>query len=100
MHTRKDYLNENCTHEQYYDQFVTNDVKNLVLNHFGCEKLKKSYLKDKNLNNIPLQLWDNLAFSLNFDNKFKEFGDFPSLAGKICILKNAARQIILENKEV
>ena len=100
MYTREDYLNGNCNHEEYYDQFVTDGIKNLVLHHFGYKKLNQSYSKDKNLNNIPLQLWDNLAFSLNFNNKFKELGDFQSLAGKVCILKNAARQIILENKEI
>ena len=99
MFTRQDYLNNNCTHQEYYNQFVNDDIKKIVLNHFGYNKIKKSYSEDKNLNNIPLQSWDNLAYFLNFREEFKKYGDFESLASKVCILKNAARQIITENKE-
>lgn len=99
MYTRQDYLNNNCTHQEYYNQFVDDDIKKIVLNYFGYSKIKKSYAEDKNLNNIPLQSWDNLAIRLNFREEFKKYGDFESLAGKVCILKNAARQIITKNKE-
>ena len=101
MYTRQDYLNNNCTYQEYYDQFVNDDIKKIVLNAFGYEKIKKSYSEDKNLNNIPLQKWDSLGYFLNFCEEFKKYGDFESLAGKVCILKNAASQIVNEknNKE-
>jgi hypothetical protein len=93
MFTRKDYLAGNCTHEQYYNQFVNQTVKNYVVKAFGIEKIKNAYSQDKSLNSIPLQLWDNIGIPVEMSNKLKEHGDSYTLAGQVCILKAAARQI-------
>jgi hypothetical protein len=94
MFTRQDYINGNCTHEQYYNQFVNESVKNTVISAFGIERIKKAFKEDESLNNIGLHLWDNLYLSYySLSEKMKECGDYLTMAGKVCILKAAARQI-------
>ena len=41
MFTRKDYaLDGKCTHQQYYAQFVTEEIKMIVVLNFGLDTLK------------------------------------------------------------
>jgi len=84
-YTREDYLNKKCSHEEYYQQFVTDQSIYLVLSMFDNETIKEAYLIDKHLNNLPLEKWDFLADYLNTKN---------TLAEKVCILKQSARHII------
>lgn len=100
MITRQDYLNKKATHREFYAQFVTPELKKQVLQSIGIEKLK-SAANDEHLNSIPLSFWDSMAGYARTDfivNKMKECGDFLTLAGCVCILKEAARQVIEENK--
>jgi hypothetical protein len=94
MFTRQDYLNGKCNHREYYAQFVNESIKSMVKNNFGIERLRNSFTKDEYFNNIPLQSWDNLTYSVNCRKELESLGDFPTLAGKVCILKEAARQLI------
>jgi len=52
--------------------------------------------KDNHFNNIPLNTWDNMMTIVPFDinTKLKECGDYPTKAGSVCILKEAAMQIV------
>ena len=90
--TRKQYIDGECTHDQYYDQFVTQDLKNIVLRSIPEKQIIWS--KDESFNDIPLRSWDWMA-KLNpvEPKKFKELGDFTTLAGQVSALKAAARQI-------
>lgn len=54
MYTRNQYLNSQCTYNQYYDQFVTEQLKNAVSRYFTAAKLAKAYGKDEYMNGIPL----------------------------------------------
>jgi hypothetical protein len=83
--TREDYLhNSKELHRDYYAQFVDDDI---------LEYVKKSKLKlgDK------LNKFDFAASSVQKSNQLKELGDTDTLSGRICILKEACRQI--EEKE-
>ena len=95
--TRKDYLdneNKDTSHEAYYAQFVTASLVQRVIGAFGKEKLIEG--KNKSFNNIPLKKWDALSSTMpnSVFTKMKECGDYLTLAGTICILKEAARQAI------
>lgn len=85
--TRKDRLENKCTHREYYAQFVTDRIKSLVKSQFG-EQLFNS--TDPHLNDIPLSKWDNLSGTV-LRSGF-------SLSDCVCTLKEAAKQIIEENK--
>lgn len=39
MFTRKQYLSNECTHEQYYSQFVQPWMTDFILQHFTVEEL-------------------------------------------------------------
>lgn len=87
MFSREQYLKGECTHANYYAQFVTGSAFQIVLNTIGRDRILKS--ADKHFNDIPLHLWDRLSFPVK---GLKEAGDYLTLAGKVCIAKEIARQ--------
>jgi hypothetical protein len=106
MYTRKEYIDGNVSHREYFAQFVDDTVKNEVILHFGKTILKES--TDEHLNDIPLKKWDDLTgFRFNGStmvsrpssirkellDKLKETGEGVSPAGLVCIYKEAAKQI-------
>jgi hypothetical protein len=98
---RKEYLDQAGTdnayvaHRQYYAQFVTDPVKQLVLRDVGRLVLTLSK-DDPYLNDIPLKRWDTLVPMLpaTVRAKLKECGDYLTLGVGVCILKEAARQLL------
>lgn len=100
MITRKQYLDATraegpAMHRAYYGQFVTEGIKSRVLNHFGLAEILAS--EDPSFNDIALQRWDNV---LNWNGLpaetaklLRAMGDYPTMAGAVCIAKEAARQI-------
>lgn len=89
--TRDDYMEHRCSHREYYAQFVTQEVKAAVVFHIGAAQLQAS--TDAHLNDIPLVKWDRATAPYS-RSLFKELGDGWSMAGHVCILKEAARQVI------
>lgn len=87
-------------HRKYYGQFVTDRIKTLVLQNISRKKLLAS--TDPHLNDIPLRLWDNIVstrlITSDIARQLKECGDWLSLGTGVCILKEAARQIIEDQK--
>jgi hypothetical protein len=97
MKTRQQYLSGECTHEEYYNQFVDERVKRIVLNRFKKEDLIKAYERNQSFNAFPLPVWDSLAQNIRFKSEdVKATGDYLTLAGSVCILKAAARLIVTE----
>jgi hypothetical protein len=93
--TRQQYFNKECSHREYYAQFVSIGTKNRVLRLIGLENLQAS--KDEHLNDIPLSKWDSVfaggaPFEIN--SAMRAAGDFPTMAGLVCIAKEAAHQIL------
>lgn len=90
VYTRKDYMSNKCTHREYYRQLVTQDIKNHV-----ARALPKSIAKSKDpsFNDIPLDTWDRIGSYAVPCGEFKKLGDIRSMAGVVCVLKEAAQQI-------
>lgn len=103
-------------HIDYYSQFITEQTKTLakiLLNRFPyllCNRKGENKIEDS-LNCIPLKDWDILGSNLtsgNMNNKIwkeceyiKDHLERPgviyiTLAEKVCILKNAARMVLIE----
>ena len=62
MFTRKDYvIDGKCTHQQYHAQFVTEEIKMIVVLNFGLDTLNEAYQEDRIFNTIPLHRWDLLG---------------------------------------
>ena len=94
MFTRGDYLSGKCSHEEYYGQYVDGNVRAAVLSVFNEYRLVNAYKQDKHFNTIPLYHWDALSLAFRFGAAMGIRGDIPTLAGKVSILKEAARQIV------
>ncbi len=96
MITRKEYLatGGNATHRAYYAQFITPAHKQRLLNNIGIHRLERS--KCHYFNDIPLEIWDAIAVPVPAQSAklLKECGDYPTLAGAVCILKECARQLV------
>lgn len=75
MITRKQYLNNEYTYEAYYSQFVTEAHRNEV----------QHYTKD-----TPLKVWDD-TYLAPLKVSMKNVGDTLTMAGKVCILKQAMK---------
>lgn len=99
--TRKEYLEigGKDAHEQYYAQFVTQEIKDRVISYFGLERLVRSFQADKHFNTdlTPLRHWDSLRLPFGTDGKLHKQGDYLTQAGSVCILKEAARQAVKEH---
>ena len=101
--TRKEYLdspleNKKDAHRQYYAQFVGPHIISMVKNRFGVTTLKACE-DQRYFNDIPLQQWDSLSQALipvpfGLNTAMREAGDYPTQAGLVCILKEAARQLV------
>jgi hypothetical protein len=105
MITRKEYMeNSSVSHQQYYEQFVTDQTKIWVINNIGLGKLKNS--KDGNFNDLGYRhtyshalktstwIWDNAPVNVD---KMRECGDcvtYPSLGSRTCVAKQAARILL------
>jgi hypothetical protein len=108
MITRKEYMNHytfrdgetreqhdiRCAaaHRAYYGQFVNVCTMSQVASFIGKDKLLSS--TDPHLNDIPLVLWDHVSNCLYMNVSFKSVGDFVTLAGLVCVAKEAAHQWI------
>ena len=94
--TREEYLDaseQKDAHRVYYAQFVDGRVRGLVANAIGLEPIRGS--KDPHFNDIPLKRWDALVSRLpsTVPTEMKRLGDFLTLAGGVCVLKEAAQQL-------
>lgn len=120
MFTRKQYLANECTHREYYGQFVTDEIKQAVLRTFSKEELVQAFKDDEHFNNLPLRKWDRMIMLGHFKGSsvgnswktppfipyqfsafakaLKEAGDVGgiSLCDCVCTCKEAARQIVEE----
>jgi hypothetical protein len=93
MHTRKSYMDGECSHRTYYAQFVTQGVLDSVRRHFTVERLVRCSDQEY-FNTIPLIEWDRLSSMVHLTRAMKDAGEGMSLATAVCILKEAGRQLV------
>lgn len=97
MKTRKQYMNNECTHREYYAQFVSKSTAQLVARMIGAKNLLTS--TDPHLNDIPLTRWDQLDPYVRRPSQLAATGYTGgwSLSDSVCTAKEAARQWIENN---
>lgn len=77
---------QKTTKEHFEKYFVLSKNFNIYRENmlgFTAKEMREKLEADKNLNNIPLALWDNLAIYQNWKSGM-------SLAEMVCTLKHAA----------
>ncbi len=101
MKTRQDYMDKKISHSDYYRQFVTPYIMELVKSRIGIDAITNS--KDEYLNDIPLSKWDaihvvrsgrGMYSSIACGEKIKAADEGNSVSTGTCILKQAARMLI------
>jgi hypothetical protein len=102
IYTRQQYMADSykegmVAHRRYFGQFVTPRTIRRVVQAIGADRIMAS--TDEHMNDIPLHLWDRLVPGLPGSHRLKEAGDFYSLAGGVCLAKEAARQWLEQKKE-
>ena len=100
MFTRAQYMAGECTHAEYYAQFVNGYIKQHVKARFGKNQLIAAYERDTFFNTIPIQRWDSFVRAtdhiFNGVVSITEYGDYWTLSTMVCTAKEAARQIVEE----
>lgn len=99
---RKQYLDGECSHDEYYGQFVTPGLISYVVSRIGANRIKAS--TDEHMNDITLASWDrltgvsglidaslfkacdNVTYAPEYADKF-----LWSLSDQVCIAKRAAK---------
>lgn len=90
--TRKDYILNKCSHNEYYDQFVNCSRISIVSRIIGVDNIKNS--TQENFNDITLMRWDNLGPLLGITRQeMDKVGDYLTLSHQVCVGKACARKI-------
>jgi hypothetical protein len=100
MITRKDYLDGKATHAEYYRAVAkTAGVSYRKADSAFLQRVRAALDEgDEHLNTISLDEWDARAWSLlpTVRYAFLEHGEQFSLAGGVCLCKQAARDAAIE----
>ncbi len=89
--TRKEYMAGHFTHDQFYGQFVTDGMKQLVASGIGESRIVDSICP--NFNDIPLREWDSMFVVISKKHK-DAFGTTALTKSElVCILKASAKAI-------
>ena len=81
---------------------IIGEIRTLLPEIINYENLKKKFIADEYLNNIPLCVWDSIVSSACLKKEFArvhkeiEGTSIWSLADSVCAAKEAARQIAEE----
>lgn len=100
MFTRKDYMSGKCTEDQYYSQFVTDKVVDVIRRSVTYKYIVQARDK-KDFYDVSAQQWDfatGAILCLIGKEAFKAHDDYVTHNGLICIAKAAARKILLERE--
>jgi hypothetical protein len=93
-YTRAQRLNNECTHEEYWDQFVTEAIIRLVKGRFGGRLDTVTLAEWDSLSLITRELIDKDKWRRLMCPKFIGTRSYAwSLSDNICILKQAASRI-------
>lgn len=95
--TREDYMNNTYTHEEYYAQFYSKELENMLLRSISLDEIKNS--KDEHFNDIELYRWDSLPFPSETIKALRDSGDVNAntLGNKVCVYKAIARRLKTNN---
>lgn len=104
MPTRAQYLAGKVTFEAYYRAIACNaGVSFASGSRAFIDRVKRALVAgDKHLNTIPLAIWDGYAIAAQSATgpTFRRHGDSWSLAGGVCVAKQAARDAAMSEVKV
>lgn len=101
MKTRKQYMNKEVSHHDYFSQFITEDTKRFILRSLTVEDIRNAIENgDEHLNEIKIPYnnrgrdgrwwWDDAPINTRL---VKESGDNLSPSTHTCVAKAAAKEL-------
>ena len=93
MFTRKQYMDGECSYADYYGDVV--EAAGITISQEIADQVETALAHaDEPLNSISLARWDVWAapWRVALQRAFKERGDFWSMGGAVCAMKEAARR--------
>lgn len=98
MITRAQYINEECTHDEYYSQFINAENTAYVIGTLGREKLLKK-CSTKCLNEVALYEIDHLFAlrSMTDASLLKTVVENWCASTQVCIVKAIIKKFLTEN---
>ena len=105
-YTRKQYMDYEVSHQEYYAQFVTESTRRYVFSEFSAEELKQAFAEDEHLNNLKIPFnnhgsggnwwWDYTPIDTS---SFEEIGECDNCATRTCVGKAMAKIMVDEIKQ-
>lgn len=95
--TREDYLAGAVTHRDYYGSVVAAAHIRFAADSPLVQRCAAALANgDEHFNTIPLATWDEYAAAAvrSIATALRQHGDVFSLAGGVCVMKEAARQAV------
>ena len=96
MFTRKQYLNGEVSHDEYYTEIAKKI--GIKPSKEAVKKVKEALERgDEHLNTIPMSFWNGWVIGIwafNYQliaEAFRRSGDQPSQAGMVCVLKSICK---------
>jgi hypothetical protein len=89
---RQEYLSGRVTFEEFYREVNRLAGIKFRADHWAVIEAKEALAQgDVHLNSIPLRDWDMMASAAcrSLSKAMKELGDFYSMAGGVCAMKQA-----------
>lgn len=95
MYTRQDYLDHKCTHREYYAQFVNDLQKRMIFEVWSAKELARAWEDNEafNTHETKVERWDRIACPIDH-RIMDEAGEHSAKAMRVCVLKEAAKQIV------
>ncbi|MGE3483472.1 MAG: hypothetical protein AB7L09_01950 [Nitrospira sp.] len=100
MLTRKQYMDGECTHDDYYLE-IAREAGISYAKSDMLPRVKACLARgDEHLNDIPLREWDarGRAIVRHVQAPMKARGDYVTPAGLVCVVKAAARHAAENDK--
>ena len=88
---RHQYLNKECTHHEYYAQYCTPEIIEMMGKEYGFKVDKQGDPLMPSVSHCDGLTNAYLTYSTKMKAMFKERGDYLTLAGGTCLFKTAIR---------
>lgn len=91
MFTYENYQKKECTHEEFYSQFVNSKLMDLVVRKIGADAILNS--ASKHFNDIPLEKWQILNPLIRYCVYTEDIRSTHiswSVSDSVCVAKMAA----------
>lgn len=86
--TRQQLLDAECTHQQYYEQFLSPVSVQTVIENIGADRILESTHPHFSGSDIDLSEWEQIGSWLPAN--FQAAGDTRTISGSVCLAKAAA----------